>query len=546
MRARERKVRATVSDDRVKACMHMLRHIDDVRELRKNPLVAPLLSRAASETPGSTASRQALATLRRILSRAVEHLKTQSGRRAKPTQIERQYAILMRCDLGGERASAVAADLGICMRQFYREHRSACTIIAPEIDRLIYEETREPARAFDRFSMAFTRATTLRLAGSIDPAIDELRSLLAQEQSDEKKASVLARLVHIFLDDSRVDDAERELNAACANAFRGVERTSRLHDITELLRSRVEWACGRSHDDRDRERRLTTAINALGSSPNALWREVACIALISWSEYDAFLGRFASSKTLLERADAIAVGLTDPSPHLQANLLLQTAFHHYHVGHREDRAREQLDRLTRIARKYGFIEAAANVLCAESSIVQGSGALDRALQLAREAEQLSQTGAASVARARVLLRVSELEAAIGGVGRSLELSVAARKLLHERSYHAMGARYETARAHQLLGNDALAACEAMQLYSDASASGSGRLAGSALRLVAETQSSAGKTREAAEVIAEAIVLLERHGHAFSLCRAYEVSARVTGNREHARRAREIHALYRAS
>ena len=531
MPAGEPRVRTTVSDDRVKACMHMLRHIDDVRELRKNPLAAPLFSQAGV-TPGSSASRQALATLRRVLNLAIEHLRAQSGKRIKPAQIDRQYAIVARCDLAGERAESVAADLGICMRQFYREHRTACSVIAPEIERLIYEETREPARSFDRFSMAFTRATTLRLTGSIDAALGELRSLLAQPEA-EKQAAVLARLVHILLDDSRIDEAERELDAAP------------LHNITELLRARVEWARGNDNGDSDREQRLQAAIDLLGSSPNTLWREVACTSLLAWSDHQALLGRFAVTQAHLRRVDAIAVGLTDPSPYLQVNLLPQTAFHQYHVAHREDRAREYLDRLSGMARRFGFIEAAAHVLCGESSIVQGSGSLERALQLAREAEQLSQAGSASVPRARVLLRVCELEAAMGNLQRSLELSVAATKLLYAKSYYAMGARYETARAHQLLGNDALAEREAMQLYADASSGGSGRLAGSALRLVAETQSSAGKTREATEVIAEAIVLLERHGHAFSLCRAYEVSARVTGNREHARRAREIHALYRA-
>lgn len=536
-----------VNDDRVKACMHMLRHVDDVRELRKNPLAAPLFSRAVGLRPGAIGSRQALATLRRILWVVLEHLRTQSGRRIKPAQIERQYAIVTRCDLVGERPEAVAADLGICMRQFYRERRSACAVIAPEIARLIHEEVREPARVFDRFSMAFTRVSTLRLTGSIDAALAESRSLLAQEPAAEKKAAVLAQLIHILLEDSRIGDAQRELDAGSAHLSQDAKLVmSPLYELPDILRAHVDYARGKDGNGGDGDRRLTQALGALSRSPLALWREFACTSLLAWSEHEALLGRFAASHAHLREVDAIVLGLGDPSPHLQSNLLLQTAFHQYHVAHREDRAREQLDMVSAIARRYGFIEAAASALCGESSIAQGSGAIERALQLAREAEQLSRIGTASVPRARVLLRLCELEAGIGDVRRSLELSIAATNLLPAKSYRAMGARYEVARAHRLLGNNALATREAMQLYRDASSGGSGRLAGSALRLAAEAQSSAGKLEEAAEVIAEAIVLLERHGHAFSLCRAYEVSARVTGNRDHARRVREIHALYRAS
>lgn len=526
--------------------MHMLRHINDVRALRKNPLAGSLFAATGETALGSSRSRQALAMLRRLLTRAVEQLRTQSDRRVKPAQIERQYAIVVRCDLGGERPETVAAQLGICMRQFYRERRAACAFIASEIAKLIHEETRERAQAFDRFSMAFTRTATLRLTGNIDAALAELRSLLAQESASEKKAAVFARLVHILLDDGRLDDAQREVNADVAQILGETHAlTKQLQQIMDVLRAHVEWAGGEDGQDRDSSV-LSAALDALGSSPHSLVREFACTSLLAWSEREAFIGRFPSSLAHLRVIEAIFPKLMDPSPALQAAFLLQSAFHQYHVAHREDRAREQLETISAIARRYGFIETAANVLCGESSIAQGSGAIEHALQLAWKAEHLSRSGVASVSRAQVLLRVCELEAGAGNATRSLQLSTAAASLLPARSSHTMAARYETVRAHRLLGNNALATREAMQLYRDASASGSGRLAGSALRLAAEAQSHAGEMQEAAEIIAEAIMLLERHGHAFSLCRAYEVSARVTGNREHARCAREIHALYRAS
>jgi enoyl-CoA hydratase/carnithine racemase len=66
-----------------------------------------------------------------------------------------------------------------------------------------------------------------------------------------------------------------------------------------------------------------------------------------------------------------------------------------------------------------------------------------------------------------------------------------------------------------------------------------RALGYSLRVAAEAQTRLGTTAETREYIAESVELLERYGHRTSLAKALELSGKFTGNRSHARRAKEL-------
>lgn len=68
-----------------------------------------------------------------------------------------------------------------------------------------------------------------------------------------------------------------------------------------------------------------------------------------------------------------------------------------------------------------------------------------------------------------------------------------------------------------------------------------RALGYSLRIAAEAQTRIGATAETREYIAESVELLERCGHRISLAKALELSGKFTGNRSHARRARDLRA-----
>ena len=66
---------------------------------------------------------------------------------ARNVHFARQRAIVTRCDLRGEKHAAVAADLGVSPREFYRERRRA-------FERLLANLDVKPARIASAFADA--------------------------------------------------------------------------------------------------------------------------------------------------------------------------------------------------------------------------------------------------------------------------------------------------------------------------------------------------------------------------------------------------------
>lgn len=91
---------------------HLLRHLNDPCEVHSNPLIAELAPHVGDEVALT-------AIVRAIVERelcAIGKGKTPNNRRAR---------ILVRCDLQGESRKRVAAEMGLSLRQLYRDRRHA-------------------------------------------------------------------------------------------------------------------------------------------------------------------------------------------------------------------------------------------------------------------------------------------------------------------------------------------------------------------------------------------------------------------------------------
>jgi predicted ATPase len=104
----------------------LLRHLDDARELRKNELVGHLFESQGERAPKAQANIAAMARLRALVHRALDRIEPQSEGTARAAARDRRlHAIVARCDVAGEKHEAVARDLGLSLRQFYRERNVA-------------------------------------------------------------------------------------------------------------------------------------------------------------------------------------------------------------------------------------------------------------------------------------------------------------------------------------------------------------------------------------------------------------------------------------
>ncbi|HZY99728.1 MAG TPA: hypothetical protein VFE36_09155, partial [Candidatus Baltobacteraceae bacterium] len=111
----------------------LLRHLDTPDLLRHNVLVAHLFDEYSPDA--------ALAAIRNMVHRALDRL-VEQARYAKRERAVRYRTIVMKYDLGGEPACAVAADLGLSMRHFYRERHAACVEIGTLLKQIIPERPR--------------------------------------------------------------------------------------------------------------------------------------------------------------------------------------------------------------------------------------------------------------------------------------------------------------------------------------------------------------------------------------------------------------------
>lgn len=212
------------------ATRHLLRHLGDVSELRRNPL-----SRSALVANGDARGPQAVAErVSRTLGTMDACAPVRGGRGA------RQTAILLRVDVAGHAASAVAADLGISIRQFHRERRLAHARFV-QVYRI-----GQPASVSiaDRFpARLLERATCLADSGETSSARAILDGVVSGGDADAR-CEALVRIAELHAWMHQLDRAGTALRAAdellAASPF-SVERQMALRDAAEAAALNVRW-----------------------------------------------------------------------------------------------------------------------------------------------------------------------------------------------------------------------------------------------------------------------------------------------------------------
>lgn len=146
----------------------------------------------------------ATARLQDAARHAVERLKERGGG-------ARLYAIVTRCDVGGEAHKAVSADLGLSRRQFYRDLASARHAVAQEIRGEVVRVA-DPASAIP-FAAQLQTAATLAAAGHRRVAYRAFEPVATLMSGGE---AVWGRcvLAEFLLQEGDVAGADRELERA--------------------------------------------------------------------------------------------------------------------------------------------------------------------------------------------------------------------------------------------------------------------------------------------------------------------------------------------
>jgi tetratricopeptide (TPR) repeat protein len=522
----------------------LLRNLDLPSRLRQNDLVAQCFAGIREADDAELAGRTIALRIKAIVLASIASLETDA---ASSLRGSRQRSIMERCDLRHEIHSAVALDLGISLREFYRERRRAMERLAV----LVRAELARPSKAVLRTPAAFEldldRVVNLTRVGDMPAAFLLLESVLRATTNARDYVRACCLGVELAADSG--DAAQcREFLAEARRAGASLGET---HDAMivstelELGQAMQSWAAGNLMATRsacDHAARGATRLGASGEPEASRLAVTAFLrsgtfALAVEENSDLALRQLGEAGRILDR-------MAHKPPDLSGELLISLGLSQWYVDGQMPRSLEYLREAVAVmasAQVTGMLPAALCYLC-ESLVMVGN------VPEARTAGSSAMHAAKAIGSAQVwvyaCLSMAKVELVSGNAESALELVSRAGGV---DVGGVSRAATETAAAEAQLAlrrfDSALELSRCLQTREQPGRPQ--RIAGEALRIAAEAYEALGKRSAARECIDAAIAILAKCGNQRSKQRAYACSGRVTGSRVHRALANELAIALRA-
>ncbi|MBV8116367.1 MAG: hypothetical protein JOZ01_00235, partial [Candidatus Eremiobacteraeota bacterium] len=308
------------------------------------------------------------------LQAAAEHA---VGRLCERDNGARLHAILTRCDVRGETHKAVAADLGLSRRQFYRDLATARHLIAKEIRGEIVSIPRStPALPY---AAQLQTAAALAAAGHRRVAYDSFAPVTASMSSAHAVWGYCV-LAEFLLQDDDPAGADRQLERArdaCGQAA-GVGR-----EHLALIEASKAFEAGRMADSVRALEESVRIAEPYAQSGVALSAETYSRALTLLAFCYQARGQFHLASTTHARNPAsfpdAAISQTARVDYLNVNAMLACDGPSGPAG-----ARAACNAFYEFAAGHGFLEDISAALTQKSGIARTQRRLDEAMRLATE------------------------------------------------------------------------------------------------------------------------------------------------------------------
>lgn len=530
----------------VAAVRHLFRHLDDVASLRGNPVAEQILdvSKHAAFDAGATRVRirsAVLAALESLAPLAEDH--SRSAQHAR-----RLRTILERCDLQGEPHRTVAAELGICARQLYRDRYEAFTRLV-EVFRAVTpaqapDLTAVPA-SIDDVELQLKLVARLDGVGQFHAARTILRRLADQPLQPAQRALLTHRFVAALCSAGSISEArvilakaKRELaKASCAEPELSVIRAE-LSGAESVLALRAGdtssavdhaergLALLRPHYPQKHERLRSLVVELSTELAGGLWESGAHERAIHAADHAK---AFISDST--DPAYAVALHLWAAQGHLALRGGLETALREnwqaYEIARRSGNARYEALTLGNLCPVY-FLR----------------GNYVDAMRYGRKALLTAEFVSTPMGIVQLLVNMARVAIELGNTASALELLVRARQQAADNDKGCAMLDVVEAEALAVQGRfeaAAKAARRARAVFENVSQ----KQLAPALCAEARAYAGLGKKRNAISALRGAIDLAESFGSAYSIMTAYRASAEITGNKRHAMYAAGIDSALRA-
>jgi tetratricopeptide (TPR) repeat protein len=526
------------------AVSNLLRNLDVPSRLRQNDLVARCFAGIREVDDAELDGRIIALRIKAIVLASIASLETDA---ASSLRGSRQRSIMERCDIRREKHSAVAIELGISLREFYRERRRAMERLAV----LVRAELARPSKAVLKTPAAFEldldRVVNLTRVGDMPAAFMLLESVVRAATSARDCVRACCLGVELAADGGDAPQC-REFFAEARRAGASLGET---HDALivstelELGRAMQSWAAGDLTATRsacDNAVRGATRISASGEP------EASRLAVTAFLRSATFAFAFEENSDLalqrLGEAGRILDRMAHKPPDLSGEFLISLGLSQWYVDGHMGRSLEYLREAAALladAQVTGMLPVALRYLCDSFVMVgcvpEGRIAGNSAMHAAKAIGSVQIWVYACLSMAAVELACGNAESALELTSRAGTLDVGGMS----RAATQMAA----AEAHLALRRFDSALELARDLQTREQPGRPQRIAGEALRIAAEAYEGLGNRAAARECIDAAVAILAKRGNQRSKQRAYACSGRVTGRRVHRALANELAIALRA-
>jgi len=520
------------------ASRHLLRNLDDPRELRRNPLAAEYFcssSRSRRRTPEE--DRRALERICGLVREALGALYVAAEGDRDGAHLGRMHAALLRCEIDRGAPDVVAAELGLSERQLRRERSAAHDAFlrsfrhVAECDRLPATRGSDALPAIvggDVAQVRLAEAVELHAVGKSRLGLAVFASIAASAPHAATRIEALCLATEAELDAGRLPEARALVDEATAiSALHGEKLSEAERDLVaehiEFLEWSLRWQLGLGAGV---AMKPPSVISKPAPNDNNVDKEhalrvraLAAFATQRWEVGDTAQGRSAVrvAQTLLRSLHGSRVAERLAVMHISLRLSAL-------CGSESDKDSERLRAIEELASKAGHVRprlaARADRLSLEAERLRSAagtfdgvfadcgvperGSLGRTLAyVACVAAQWEPDGCRA-------MRAADLAEAHVAPGSGIALLASSM-----RARRAIGCgRYVEAR---LIADT---------VRREAAQCGNNRFRGSADRDLAMIALAQGRTRDARRLICDAMPILERYGSYRALAEASEIARRV--------------------
>jgi tetratricopeptide (TPR) repeat protein len=529
---------------------HLFRNLEDPVRLERNPIVRHLFADPKTGCVDSARTCAALRDLRQLILRAADLAKEADLALNQDRQALRQHAIVRKVYFDGIPLARVAGQLGISVRQLYRERTRICQRIAAFIWDHRFESLKPIAdNGFGMREFELDRARAFAELGESGRAIAIYERLMLCANSLSGKADLACVSAQVALYGGNYQLAHEKL--AIGNALSIAARSEELSDAPNALASgrvaltlaklhRAEGRTERAQEALDRAAEAARRCPSEGIEGSRFFMDVAlerATCLADHGHFQAALESLTATSTLVRERLAAVPGLRAELQTLCALFALVSP--RGDPGERDGRHVDTLYDSLSLARAQGSFQRVINAMLVIAQHFACHGLGDKARDTVREVVSIAMTFPNVRVRAIALLNAADILLMTRDHPEALDLLSKAecdlpknsleRVKLYGLKSQILFFNHDYANAWQAGATGELGAARLQNR----------RFLGGAWRNMALAEHALGKVNDAKQRIRASIRELERTGSPLSLARAYRAAAMITRDSRWRIRSNEV-------